>query len=116
MTTDTMAPGQVAALDQAIAAYREAARAFAYMTGTGAQLREAEAHLRAVGRDDATGLITLPIAAVHFSDVRADGARMSAVCGSILGGEVWVSWSGRCFRFGCDSQTYDAYDLIQVKS
>ena len=116
MITDTMSPGQVAAFDQALAAYREAVVAFVHMTGEPGALREAEARLREAGHDAATGLITLPVAAVHFTDIRSDGARMAAVSGSILGGEVWVSWSGRCFRFGCDSRTYDAYDLIQVKA
>ena len=116
MITDTMTPGQVAAFDQALAAYREAVRAFVSMTGKPGQLREAEAELRRAGHDAATGLITLPIAAVHFTDIRADGARMAAINGSLLGGETWVSWSGRCFRFGCDTRTYDAYDLIQVKA
>ncbi len=114
--TETMAPGQVAAFDQAVAAYRDACHAFAHMTGTGEDLRAAEAALRKAGTDPATGLITLPIAAVHFSDVRADGARMSAVSGSILGGETWVTWSGRCLRFGVETAAYDAYDLIQVRS
>ena len=116
MTTETMAPGQLAAFDQAVAAYRDACLMFAHVPGTGDQLRAAEARLRQVGHDPSTGLITLPVAAVHFWDVRADGARMAAVNGSILGGEIWVSWSGRCFQFGCDSRTYDAYDLIEVKA
>ena len=114
-TTQTMQPGQLAAFDQAVAAYRDACHRFAHRLG-GESMRDAEARLRAAGYDATTGLITLPVAAAHFSDVRADGARMAAVNGSILGGEIWVSWSGRCFRFGCDSQTYDAYDLIQVKA
>jgi len=119
-TTAHMEPGQLAAFDQAIAGYREACHAFAYMTeaymnGT-VTPREAEAHLRRVGLDPATGLITLPVAAVHFTDIRADGARMSAVNGSILGGWTWICWSGRCFRFGTESAEYDAYDLIQVKA
>jgi hypothetical protein len=114
-TTADMPAGQVAAFDQAVAAYREAARAFADMTGTGAQLHAAEAGLRRAGSDDA-GLITLPVAAVHFTDIRADGARMAAVCGSILGGETWVSWKGRCLRHGVECSEYDAYDLIKVRS
>ena len=112
----TMNPGQVAALDQAIAAYRQAAVAFADKTGTDQQLRAAEAELRRVGHDEVTGLVTLPIAAVQFTDVRADGARMVAACGSITGGRAWVAWSGRCFRSGVECQEYDAYDVIQVKA
>lgn len=115
MITETMTAGQLAAFDQAVAAYRDACRAFACMTGTGEQLRAAEAELRRAGRDEA-GLITLPVAAVHFTDVRADGARMSAVNGSILGGETWVCWKGRCFRHGVQCDTCDAYDLIQVRA
>ena len=115
MITETMTAGQLAALDQAIAAYRDACRAFAYRTGTGEQLRAAEAQLRQAGHDPATGLITLPVAAVHFTDVRSDGARMSAVKGSLLGGETWICWKGRCFRHGVQCDTYDAYDLIQVR-
>ena len=104
------------ALDQAIAAYRQAAAAFADMTGTGQQLREVEAELRRAGRDEVTSLVALPIAAVRFTDVRAGGARMAAVCGSITGGRTWVAWSGRCFRFGVECREYDAYDVIQVKA
>jgi hypothetical protein len=119
-TTAHMTPGQLAAFGQAVAAYREACRAFAYRTGAYVNgtvtPRKAEAHLRSAGYDAATGLITLPVAAVHFTDVRADGARMSAVNGSILGGETWVSWSGRCLRFGTECAEYDAYDLIQVRA
>ena len=116
MTAGTTSPGQLAALGQAIAAYRQAAAAFADVTGAGQQLREAEAELRHAGRDEVTGLVALPIAAVRFTDVRADGARMAAVCGSITGGRTWVAWSGRCLRFGVECQEYDAYDLIQVKA
>ena len=112
----TMSPGQVAALDQAIAAYRQAAVAFAARTGTDQQLRAAEAELRRVGHDEVTGLVTLPIAAVQLTDVRADGARITAVCGSITGGRAWVAWSGRCFRSGVECQEYDAYDVIQVRA
>jgi hypothetical protein len=112
----TMSPGQVAALDQAIAAYRQAAVAFAARTGTDQQLRAAEAELRRVGHDEVTGLVTLPIAAVQLTDVRADGARIAAVCGSITGGRAWVAWSGRCFRSGVECREYDAYDVIQVKA
>ena len=115
MITDTMTPGHLAAFDQAVAAYRDACRAFVHMTD-GESIRDAEARLRRAGYDAATGLITLPVAAVHFTDVRADGARMSAVNGSILGGETWISWTGRCFRHGVQCETYDAYDLIQVRS
>ena len=114
--TATMQPGQLAAFDQAVMAYREAAHAFAYMTGTGEDLRAAEAELRRIGLDAETGLITLPVAAIHFTDVRADGARMAAVNGSILGGRTWIAWRGRCFRFGVDSQEYDAYELLQVRA
>ena len=116
MTAGTVGPGQLTALGEAIAAYRQAAAAFADMTGTGQQLRAAEAELRRAGRDKVTGLVALPIAAVRFTDIRADGARMAAVCGSITGGPTWVAWSGRCFRFGVECQEYDAYDLIQVKA
>jgi hypothetical protein len=116
VTTDTIAPGQLAALDQAVSAYREACRAFAYGIGTGLQVRAAEAELRRIGHDEVTGLVTLPIAAAHFTDVRADGARMAAVCGSLLGGEFSVCWSGRCLRFGVEDQTCDAWDLIQVRA
>ena len=115
MTTDTMAPGQLAAFDQAVAAYRDACRAFACRTA-GETMTEAEARLRRAGYDAATGLITLPVAAVHFTDTRSDGARMSAVCGSTLGGETWVCWKGRCFQHGVQCDTYDAYDLIQVRA
>ena len=41
MTAGTTSPGQLAALGQAIAAYRQAAAAFADMTGTGQPLRTA---------------------------------------------------------------------------
>lgn len=114
-TTQAMTAGWLAALDQAVAAYRDACRAFACCTGTGAELQAAEAGLRRAGRDEATGLTTLPVAAVHFSDVRADGARMAAVNGSILGGETWVCWKGRSLPGGIEARTYDAWDLIQVK-
>ena len=118
MITDTMPAGQLAALDQAIAAYRDACHAFAYRTApdAGDQMRAAEAQLRQAGHDPATGLITLPVAAVHFTDVRADGARMTAVNGSLLGGETWICWKGRCFQHGVQCDTYDAYDLIRVKA
>ena len=111
-----MTAGQLAAFDQAVSAYREACRAFAYMTGTGAEMRAAEAALRQAGRDAESGLITLPVVAVDFTDVRADGARMAAVNGSLLGGEVWVSWSGRSLPFGTEAVTYGPADLIQVKA
>ena len=87
---------------QAIAAYRQAAVAFAGMTGTGQQLRAAEAELRRAGRDEVTGLVALPIAALQFTDVRADGARIAAVCGSITGGRTWVA-SGRVGASGSAS-------------
>ena len=79
-------------------------------------MRDAEATLRAVGRDDETGLITLPIAALHFTDTRADGARMHAVNGSTTGGQTWVCWFGRSLRHGVECREYDAYDLIQVRA
>jgi len=116
MMTDTMTAGQLAAIDQAIAAYREACRAFAYMTGTGERLAEAEARLRNAGFDAAAGLVTIPVAAVHFSDVRADGARVRAVNGSTLGGEIWLCWSGRSLPCGIETRGYGAWDLIQVKA
>ena len=116
MTTGTMTDGQPAAIGQAAAAYRAAAEAFAETAGTGQQLRAAEAELRAAGLDEAAGLITLPLAAVHFTDVRADGARMAAVCGSITSGQIWVAWTGRCIRSGTECRAYDAYDLIQVRA
>jgi hypothetical protein len=112
MTATTLPAGRLAALDQAIAAHREAVRSFAYMTGTGEQVRAAEAELRRIGRDDATGLVTLPVAAVHFTDVRADGMRMHAVNGQ-LDGEMWICWGD---RHSVDCRTYDAYDLIQVRA
>jgi hypothetical protein len=101
--------------DQAVAAYREACRAFAYRTGSGEAMRAAEATLRRAGRDETTGTTTIPVAAVHFSDVRADGARMAAVNGSILDGEVWVCWKGRALRFGVETATYRAWDPVQVR-
>ena len=113
--TGTMSAGQLAALDQAVAAYREAAGRFARREDRPGDLAAAEAALRVAGRDVNTGLITLPVAAVHFTDERADGARMRAVNGSILGGQTWICWVGRCFRHGIETQTYDAYDLIQVR-
>ena len=116
MAAGTMTSGRLAAIGQAAAAYRAAAEAFAGMTGTGQQLRAAEAELRAAGLDEDACLITLPLAAVHFTDVRADGARMAAVCGSITGGQIWVAWTGRCLRYGAECRTYDAYDLIQVRA
>lgn len=116
MITETTAAGQLAAIDQAAMAYQDACRAFAGMTGTYEQVREAETQLRHAGHDPATGLITLPVAAVRFTDERADGARMTAVCGSVLGGEIWVAWSGRSLRHGGESRTYDAYDLIKIKA
>ena len=115
MITETMTAGQLAALDQAVAAYREACQAFAYASGTGEQMRAAEARLRDAGRNDA-GLITLPVAAVHFSDERADGARLRAVNGSLLGGETWMLWAGRSLPCGIESCTYDAWDLVQIKA
>jgi hypothetical protein len=108
--------GQLAALGQSVADWRAACRVFACTPGTGAQMRAAEARLRAAGRDPATGLVTLPAAAVHFTDVRADGARMTAVNGSLLGGPVWICWSGRSLRFGTEARDYAASDLVQVRS
>jgi hypothetical protein len=116
ITTATLPAGQLAALDQAIAAFREAVRMFADMTCEPGRLREAEAALRQAGHDQATGLITLPVANVHFGDVWADGSRMVAVNGSMLGGEIWVARSGRCFRFGVDARYFDAYDLVQIRA
>jgi len=115
-TTDTLPAGQLAALDQAIAAWREACRGFARMTMTGAEWAEAEAGLRNAGFDAATGLVTIPVAAVRFADVRADGARLRAVNGSITGGEVWMCWSGRSLPCGIETRTYGAWDLIRVKA
>lgn len=111
-----MTAGQLAAYDQALAAYREACRVFASVPGTGEQLRAAESALRAAGRDTETGLVTLPVTAVHFSDVRADGARMRAVNGSLLTGEAWVCWSGRGLPFGTESRDYGPADLISVRA
>ena len=115
-TTAALPAGQLAALDQAISAYREAARAFAYMTGTGAELRAAEAQMRHAGYDAGTGLVTIPAVAVHFTDERADGARPAAMSGSLLGGEAWICWRGRAIRFGVEPVTYDAWDLVQVRA
>lgn len=103
-------------LAEAISAYRQARYTFAYVPGTGARLAEAEAQLRAAGFDRVSGLITLPVSAVHFSDVRADGARMSAVCGGSHSAEVWVSWSGRALPYGVESRTYGPWDLVQIKA
>ena len=114
--TETMAPGRLAAFDQAVAAYRDACIAFAHMTGTGEDLRAAEAALRKAGTDPATGLITLPVAAVRFTDVRADGARLRAVNGRTTGGEVSMLWGGLPRPQLIDDRTYDAYDLIQVRA
>jgi len=109
-------PGQLAALDQALAAYRRACRAFADGTGTGEEFQAAAAQLRRAGLDEVAGLITLPVAAIRFTDLRADGARISAVSGSVLGGEVWVCWTGRGLPSGIEPRTYDAWDLIQVRA
>jgi hypothetical protein len=111
-----MAPGQVAAFDQAVSAWRAACRAFAYMTGTGDAMFAAEAAMRQAGLDAEAGLVTVPVAAVRFSDVRADGARMRAVNGSLLGGDVWVTWSGRSLPCGIESRSYGPADLVQVKA
>lgn len=116
MTTTTMPAGQLAAFDQAAAAYREACQAFAYMTGTYDAVQAAEAVLRAAGTDTVTGLVSLPAAAVHFGDVRADGARMRAVNGSLLGGDVWICWGGRGLPFGSETRDYGPSDLIQVRA
>ena len=106
----------VVTLAEAISAYRQARYTFTYVPGTGRQLAEAEAQLRAAGFDRVSGLITLPISAVHFSDVRADGARMAAVCGGSGSAEVWVSWSGRSLPCGVESRTYGPWDLVQVRA
>ena len=111
----TMTAGQLAAYDQALAAYREACQMFAHAAGTGEQLRAAECALRAAGHDADTGLILLPVAAVHFSDVRADGARMRAVNGSLLTGEAWVCWTGHSLPYGTESRDYGPADLILVR-
>jgi hypothetical protein len=116
MITDTMPAGQLAALDQAIAAYRAACRGFAHMTTSGTGWAESEARLRNAGFDAATGLTTIPVAAVRFADVRADGARVRAINGSIQGGEVWMCWAGRSLPCGIESREYGAWDLIQVKA
>ena len=55
MTTATLAPAQVAALDQAVAGWRDACDAFARMTGSGEAMRAAEMAMRAAGRDEASG-------------------------------------------------------------
>jgi hypothetical protein len=114
-TTAALPAGQLAALDQAVAAYREACEAFVNMTGKPGAMREAETELRRAGYDAATRTITLPVAAVHFTDVRADGARMLGVSGSILG-EVWVLWGNLPRPRLIEDRTYDAYDLIQVRA
>lgn len=107
--------GRSAAFDQAAAAWRDACDAFAHMTGPYSQVLEAEAEMRSIGRDTVTGLVTVPVAAVHFSDVRADGARMAAVNGNRSTGEWWVCWSGRMLRFGVEALTYDSTDLVQLR-
>jgi hypothetical protein len=109
METATMTAVQLARFDQAVAAWREACHAFAYMTGTGAQMFAAEAAMRDAGRDDVAGLVTVPVAAVKFSDVRADGVRMRAVCGSL-------TWSGRALPCGVESRSYGPADVVQVKA
>jgi hypothetical protein len=111
----TLPAGQLAAYDQALAAYREACHVFAHVPGTGGQLRAAESALRAAGRDAETGLVLLPVAAVHFGDERADGARMRAVNGSLLTGEAWVCWSGRSLPYGTESRDYGPADLILIR-
>ena len=119
MTTVTTLPaGQLAALDQAISAYRDACQAWAGMTGSADAMRAAEADLRRAGTDAVTGLVTLPVAALHFTDVRADGARMAAVNGSLLGGELWACWKGRSLRHGVEAVTYaDGWsEFVQVRA
>jgi hypothetical protein len=111
----TMTAGQLAAYDQALAAYREACHDFAHIPGTGPQLLEAEAALRAAGHDAATGLVMLPVTALRFTDVRADGARMAAVNGSLLSGEAWVCWTGRSLPYGTEARDYGPADLILVR-
>lgn len=115
MTAQTI-DAPVITLAEAIGAYRQARYTFTYTPGTGRQLAEAEARLRAAGFDRASGLITLPVSAVHFSDVRADGARMAAVCGGAGSDQVWVSWTGRSLRFGVESLTYGPWDLVQIRA
>lgn len=116
MSSATITAGQTAALDQAVAGWRAACRAFAYMTGSGAAMFAAEARMRAAGTDDSGELVTIPIGAVRFSDVRADGARMRAVNGSLLGGPVWVSWSGRSLPCGVECREYGPGEMVQVKA
>ena len=79
-------------------------------------MRAAEAALRAAGTDAASGLISLPATALHFTDVRADGARMRAVNGSLLGGPVWICWAGRSLPCGVEARDYGPADLIQVRA
>jgi hypothetical protein len=112
----TLPTGQLAAYDQALAAYREACHVFAHVPGTGEQLRAAESALRAAGRDAATGLVLLPVTALHFGDVRADGARMVAVNGSLLTGEAWVCWTGRSLPYGSETRDYGPADLILIRA
>jgi hypothetical protein len=104
----------LAGLPAAIAAWRAAGETFAATPGTGGQLRDAEAAMRRAGLDPDTGLITLPAAAVRFTDTRADGARMRAVCGS-RDGQVWVCWHGRALPCGIETRTYGPDDLIQIR-
>ncbi len=115
--TTTVPASQLAALDQAVSAYRDACQAWAGMTGSAEAMRAAEAELRRAG-DDGAGLVTLPVAALHFSDVRADGARMAAVNGSLLGGELWACWRGRSLRHGVEAVTYaDGWaEFVQVRA
>ena len=116
-TTETLPAGQLAALDQAISAYRDACRAWAEMTGTSEAMRTAEADLRRAGTDAVTGLVTLPVAALHFSDVRADGARIAAVNGSLLGGELWAYWTGGSLRLGEACVYADGWsEFVQVRA
>ena len=79
-------------------------------------MRAAETQLRRAGHDEASGTVTLPIAAVHFSDVRADGAYLRAVNGSLLGGETWALSAGHSLPHGIESRTYGAWDLVQIKA
>jgi hypothetical protein len=115
MITETMPAGQVAALDQAMADYREASRAFACMSGTGAAWLEAEARLRNAGYNAETGLVTIPVAAVRFADVRADGARVRAMSSDGNDG-IWLCWAGRALPCGIETREYGKWDLIRVKA
>lgn len=77
---------------------------FARMTATGAEWRAALAFVRSAGTDSVTGLATIPVRAVTFADVLADGSRVRAADsagilvtsrdgGSVrhLGRDAWVT-------------------------